>query len=522
MGAISTLWATQTPTNGVVPISDGSGSPGESLNAWVTDGSGSAPADAKYIIQTVNASLPNAQILSVLATGLLKNTTGTGILSIGVSATDYVAPGIVTTSGLTMATARLLGRGTASSGAIEEITVGSGLNLSVAGVLTSTGGTGTVTHTGALTVNQVVVGNGTDDVKILAASTNGFVLTLVAGVPAWAVGSASTPGGSTTQLQYNNAGAFGGISNVTTNGTYLQFGATAIIGPAASAGNLIAGTATGDLCITNTSSKEISLSLDGGTTRHIQLTAGSFVFKSQTSTTVNLFLNSTTATNNSLINFQLAGSGKLVVGSVGTAGQIITGSGANDAVFSSAANVLFSCDAGATRHVYFTPGAYVFSSQASTVANIFLNCATSTSNSVANFQLGGVGKLVIGAVGTANQQITGTVQNDGVIVATGNLLLSADGGATAAAKIVVTTGQVQFLKNITSTSTTTGTLVVTGGLGVSGAVFTGSGITTGAPSGGTAAAWKFGSLVTAAVVPDTTRYVELDVGGTLFKMIVGT
>lgn len=49
-----------------------------------------------------------------------------------------VAAGAVTSSGLTMATARLLGRTTASTGAIEEITVGSGLSLS-AGSLTATG-----------------------------------------------------------------------------------------------------------------------------------------------------------------------------------------------------------------------------------------------------------------------------------------------------------------------------------------------------------------------------------------------
>jgi len=45
--------------------------------------------------------------------------------------------GAVTSSGLTMATARLLGRTTAGSGAVEEITVGSGLTLS-GGALTST------------------------------------------------------------------------------------------------------------------------------------------------------------------------------------------------------------------------------------------------------------------------------------------------------------------------------------------------------------------------------------------------
>jgi len=51
---------------------------------------------------------------------------------------EGVPAGAVTSSGLTMATARLLGRTTASTGAIEEITVGSGLSLS-AGSLTATG-----------------------------------------------------------------------------------------------------------------------------------------------------------------------------------------------------------------------------------------------------------------------------------------------------------------------------------------------------------------------------------------------
>lgn len=48
------------------------------------------------------------------------------------------ASGSITSSGYTQSTARLLGRTTASTGAIEEITVGSGLSLS-AGSLTATG-----------------------------------------------------------------------------------------------------------------------------------------------------------------------------------------------------------------------------------------------------------------------------------------------------------------------------------------------------------------------------------------------
>lgn len=49
-----------------------------------------------------------------------------------------ISTGPVTTSGLTMATSKLLGRTTASTGAIEEITVGTGLSLS-GGSLTAAG-----------------------------------------------------------------------------------------------------------------------------------------------------------------------------------------------------------------------------------------------------------------------------------------------------------------------------------------------------------------------------------------------
>lgn len=64
-------------------------------------------------------------------------------------------------------------------------------------------------------------------------------------------------------------------------------------------------------------------------------------------------------------------------------------------------------------------------------------------------------------------------------------------------------------------------------IGASGATrprngYFGGSLTTGAPNTGTAAAWKLGTLVTAAVTPDTTRYIELDVAGTLYKLIVAS
>ena len=50
---------------------------------------GAAPLAAKYIVQTANSELSAEQALGALATGILKNTTTTGVLSIAASGTDY-------------------------------------------------------------------------------------------------------------------------------------------------------------------------------------------------------------------------------------------------------------------------------------------------------------------------------------------------------------------------------------------------------------------------------------------------
>lgn len=51
-----------------------------------------APVDATYITQVPNGTLTNEQALSLLATGILLNTTGTGVLSIAADGTDYLSP----------------------------------------------------------------------------------------------------------------------------------------------------------------------------------------------------------------------------------------------------------------------------------------------------------------------------------------------------------------------------------------------------------------------------------------------
>jgi len=100
------------------------------------------------------ATTTPAITLSTTISGVLKGN-GTAI-SAATAGTDY-APA---TSGSSI----LYGNG---SGGFSNVSVGTGLDFT-AGSLTNTGGT--VTHTaGALTASAVVVGNGTDDVKVLAS-----------------------------------------------------------------------------------------------------------------------------------------------------------------------------------------------------------------------------------------------------------------------------------------------------------------------------------------------------------------
>jgi hypothetical protein len=140
---------------------------------------------------------------------------GTGASSASAARNNLgaAASGAITGSGLTQAADRILGRTTAGTGAIEEISIGSGLSLS-AGTLSSTAAGGTVTSvavsggttgltvsgspittsgtitlngtlavanggTGAtsLTANNVILGNGTSAVQVVAPGTNGNVLT---------------------------------------------------------------------------------------------------------------------------------------------------------------------------------------------------------------------------------------------------------------------------------------------------------------------------------------------------------
>jgi len=102
--------------------------------------------------------------------------------------------------------------GTPSSGTATNLT-GLPLTTGVTGLLPVANG-GTATATPSIVAGTNITVTGTWPNQTIAASGGG------------------TPGGSTTQVQYNNAGAFGGITGATTNGTALTLVAPVLGTPA--------------------------------------------------------------------------------------------------------------------------------------------------------------------------------------------------------------------------------------------------------------------------------------------------
>ena len=82
-------------------------------------------------------------------------------------------------------------------------------------------------------ITQVIApGQSTVGLTAFTATGTPSASTFLRGDNSWASVTATTPGGSTTQVQYNNAGAFGGISGVTTDGTRMTASTTIGVGAA--------------------------------------------------------------------------------------------------------------------------------------------------------------------------------------------------------------------------------------------------------------------------------------------------
>lgn len=137
-------------TAGAGPYEELSAGAGISISGGLITNTGSAPSGS---ITASGYTESTATILgrTTAATGAIEEiTAGAGLTLAAGSLTSPLAvsavqPGSLNSSGLTVATATLVGRTTAATGATEAITVGSGLSLA-AGVLSATGTTAVNFH----------------------------------------------------------------------------------------------------------------------------------------------------------------------------------------------------------------------------------------------------------------------------------------------------------------------------------------------------------------------------------------
>jgi hypothetical protein len=167
----------------------------------LSGGSG-APTDAKYIVQTGHADLSAEQILADLATGILKVTTTTGVLSTATEGTDYYKPGgtdvAVVDGGTGASTAggarTNLGLGTIATQDANNVSISGGSVSGITDLAIADGGTGASTATAAFdalapttTQGDLIYFNGTDNVRLAAGSSGQLLKTQGSSAnPVWA------------------------------------------------------------------------------------------------------------------------------------------------------------------------------------------------------------------------------------------------------------------------------------------------------------------------------------------------
>lgn len=240
----------------------------------------------KFLIQTPNAQVPSAQAMSLLTTGLVKNTTATGVQSIAIQGVDYWKPGGTpvdlasggTNADLTASAGSVVYSGStalalSAVGSTGQLFVSNGTSppgwttatfpstAGPAGTIIRSDGTNwlasTATFADTYGASQILYSNGANTVVGLATANNGVLITSAGGVP-----SISSTLPAAVQLNITEVGTV-------TTGTWqatpvaLAYGGTnanltasdgGIFYSTASAGAILAGTATANQVLLSGSS----------------------------------------------------------------------------------------------------------------------------------------------------------------------------------------------------------------------------------------------------------------------------
>lgn len=143
------------------------------------------------------------------------------------------------------------------------------------------------------------------------------------------------------------------------------------------------------------------------------------------------------------------------------------------------------------------------------------------------------GATALGNIGVSADTTAGILQiksptSGTITLSTANALsLTVSGGAAAgitggAGNMTITAGTGNSRTMALQTTTSGGTATTALTLSATQTATFASSITTSAPNTGTAGAWKLGVLVTTLSAFDTSKYIQLDVGGTLYKLATCT
>jgi len=175
-------------------------------------GTGSAVFDTSPTFTTsINSGVSFTAFAGATTSLTLGGTGATAVVAVPGTLEQSTTTGALTVAGGVYIAKKLTAAGAAATGA-----------LTVTGAVTATGG-----------VDKLTSATGVVSVAGATAPTVGQVLMATSGTAAtWQTAAGGSPGGSTTQVQYNNAGAFGGISGVTTDGTRLTASTTIGVGGA--------------------------------------------------------------------------------------------------------------------------------------------------------------------------------------------------------------------------------------------------------------------------------------------------